>query len=110
MVNTSSPPERISIFSFIGTELGSFWSIQTIFNVSLPTSSLHHLSITCGIALYVRPIMSVWPQFSLTPDRLASLSVNKGKKEKVIPSKKYGADLVRFTHAPDSVIYASNTE
>jgi len=33
-----------------------------------------------------------------------------GRKEKALPSKKYGADLVRFTHDQDSVIYASTSE
>jgi len=34
----------------------------------------------------------------------------KGTKVKALPSKKYGADLVRFTHEKNSVIYASKSE
>lgn len=41
--------------------------------------------------------------------QLVLYDCSKGKKMKDQPSKKYGADLVRFTHSNDSVIYASKS-
>lgn len=42
--------------------------------------------------------------------QLVLYDCNKGTKVRSMPSKKYGCDLVRFTHERNSVIYASKSE
>lgn len=41
--------------------------------------------------------------------QLVLYDCSRGRKVKALPSKKYGADLVRFTHAKDSVISAAKS-
>jgi len=43
-------------------------------------------------------------------ESLVLYNASSGKREKIIPSKKYGAYLVRFTHDKNAVVYASKND
>lgn len=47
---------------------------------------------------------------SADDDTMVLYDCSKGVEKKVANSKKYGCDLVHFTHAKNSIIYASNKE
>lgn len=43
-------------------------------------------------------------------DQMVIYDCEKGTEKQVIRSQKYGCDLVHFTHAPNTIVYASNKE
>ena len=43
-------------------------------------------------------------------DQMVIYDVEKGTEKQVIRSQKYGCDLVHFTHATNTIVYASNKE
>ena len=43
-------------------------------------------------------------------DQMVLYDCEKGVERQVIRSQKYGCDLVRFTHATNTIVYASNKD
>ena len=47
---------------------------------------------------------------SSSDDQIIIYDCEKGTEKQVIRSQKYGCDLVHFTHASNTIVYASNKE
>ena len=85
--------------------MGGIESCKILVNIR-SNLSLSSRTIYC----YVRSYDGLRLITSGEDDQMVLYDCEKGVERQVIRSQKYGCDLVRFTHAPNTIVYASNKD